>query len=124
MKLLIAGSRSVWPSLAEIDFHATKLERRLGAKVATVISGCARGADHAGECWARYRLGAAALERYPAAWAKHGRRAGLLRNLQMVIACDAALVFWDGSSKGTAHTIGLLRQHGKPLELVERGAKT
>lgn len=64
MRLLIAGSRGVTPSLAEIDYHAARLERRIGAKVSRVISGCAAGADRAGEAWARYRLGCCATCRW------------------------------------------------------------
>lgn len=65
----------------------------------TVISGGARGVDQAASD-ASHALG------YPkkimrADWGKYGKSAGPRRNQQMVDASDAAMVFWDGKSKGT-----------------------
>lgn len=39
-------------------------------------------------------------------WAKHGKRAGLFRNLEMLKKKPQYVIaLWDGSSRGTFHTI-------------------
>jgi hypothetical protein len=40
------------------------------------------------------------------------------KNKKMVAACDAALVFWNGESKGTAREIEMLKKAGKPHEII------
>lgn len=44
-------------------------------------------------------------ERFEADWDKFGKRAGILRNIEMIDASDMVIAFWDGSSKGTKHAI-------------------
>lgn len=36
----------------------------------------------------------------------------------MVELCDSVLVFWDGVSKGTKHTIDYANKIGKPVEII------
>lgn len=81
-----------------------------------IISGIARGADTLGTRYARER-GIQVLE-FPADWERLGRRAGMVRNLQMLDAADAVVAFWDGQSRGTAHTIGEAKKRGLPLRVV------
>lgn len=78
--------------------------------------GLARGADTLGTHYARER-GIQVLE-FPADWERLGRRAGMVRNLQMLEAADAVVAFWDGQSRGTAHTIGEAKKRGLPLRVV------
>jgi len=35
----------------------------------------------------------------------------------MLDICDKVLVFWDGVSKGTKHTINYANKMGKPIEV-------
>lgn len=49
---------------------------------------------------------------------RYRRVAPLKRNEQMVDICDKVLVFWDGISRGTKHTIEYARKIGKPIEVV------
>lgn len=133
MKLLIAGSRELTPSLCDIDDALFAL--RVGilsteladTPITHVISGQARGADEAGEAWARARLCTERpcspmtcrfVERHPADWQRHGVRAGPIRNRAMGQACDAALVFWNGSSPGTAGMIRILEALDRPHLIV------
>lgn len=109
-KLLIAGSR---------DFHNYNLLKQYikPEHVSTIISGCARGADtlalrYAGE----FNI---PVEKYPAEWSKYGLSAGYRRNKLMVDRATAVIVFWDGESKGTQHTINLAREANKPLKIVK-----
>ena len=76
----------------------------------TIVSGGARGADTLGERYAQERN--LPIHRYPADWNAYGRRAGLLRNAQMVEESDGLVAFWDGTSRGTKHTIQLSEDAG------------
>jgi hypothetical protein len=105
VRLIIAGSRgfNCYPTLALAMF-------RLGLRPDVIISGTARGADQLGE-----QYGACfgiPVERFPADWDRHGKRAGYLRNVQMAESADTLLAFWDGSSQGTAHMIDIARERG------------
>jgi hypothetical protein len=109
VRILVCGSRS-WTDAAAI-------RRRLRAfPGAVVVSGAARGADSLAAQEA-YRMGLA-VELHPADWQRDGRRAGFLRNLAMLDSgVDLVLAFWDGSSRGTAHTMAEARRRGIPVEV-------
>lgn len=82
-----------------------------------ILSGGAKGADALGE---RYALeNGMRVERYPAEWEKYGRGAGPKRNQKMAEACDMAICFWDGKSRGTKSMIGLARKLGKKVVIKE-----
>ena len=125
MKLLIAGSRgyehynimalySLFEDAARLlsfDVHDAVDREKL-----TIISGGARGIDSAGEAWAGYL--SLSFEMYRAHWSEQGKRAGYIRNAEMAEACDAAVLIWDGTSKGTSHMRDLLVKAGKPFVLM------
>lgn len=51
-------------------------------------------------------------------WDRHGKRAGILRNLEMLdTKPDRVIAFWDGSSPGTRHTITEARKRAIPVEV-------
>jgi hypothetical protein len=85
--------------------------------VTVVLSGTARGADTLGENWARRRD--VPVERHPADWETHGKRAGFIRNALMVKKADMLVAFWDGKSKGTEHVIGIAKKAGLQVTVVE-----
>lgn len=76
-------------------------------KVVRIVSGGARGADTLGERYAREHQIETLI--YKPDWDRHGRRAGVLRNEDIVEAADLVLAFWDGKSPGTRNTIGRAR---------------
>ena len=49
---------------------------------------------------------------------RYGRAAPLKRNEQIAEYADMALVFWDGRSKGTAHTVSLFRKINKNVLII------
>ena len=125
--VVIAGSRSItdyFPFEKEMDFIMDVMfQGRIGTGVPVreehevinpvIISGTARGPDQLGEKWAGLR-GFPVL-RMPADWSKHGKKAGYIRNQKMVRTADAVVVFWDGESRGTRHTMNIAKEMDKPL---------
>ena len=53
-------------------------------------------------------------------WDKYGKSAGFIRNRDIIYSADMVLAFWDGSSKGTKHSIDLAIKAGKPLNIYVR----
>lgn len=74
------------------------------------------GADYLGEKWALSNW--YTLVRFHADWDKHGRKAGPIRNREMAKFADAAILFWDGSSPGTADMIEVAKFYGLKLRVV------
>ena len=109
MKVAVVGSRD-FPHLAAVRRFVLSLE-----KGTVIVSGGARGVDREAELTA-YEAGLAVHILW-ADWKTHGRRAGLLRNEEIVAYADSVVAFWDGKSTGTMHTISLAKKAGKPSEV-------
>lgn len=108
MKLLVVGSRSL------TDFD---LSSYIQSDVDTIISGGAHGIDCLAEQYAdQHRISKYILRPQ---YHIYGRAAPLKRNEQMVDIADAALVIWDGHSKGVYHTLQYIKKVGKPLTLIQ-----
>ena len=104
MKVIIAGSRNCYDySILE------KAIKDSGFHIDVVISGCARGADKLGEKWAKKN--GIMVMRFPADWDNKGKRAGILRNIQMAKVSDALISLWDGKSTGTMHMINTAKKY-------------
>lgn len=63
------------------------------------------GVDRLGEDFAE--IHEIPLEIYSADWETYGKSAGMLRNEKMANIAEAALILWDGVSKGTKNMIEL-----------------
>lgn len=120
MKLCIAGSRNIEPSLEYIAQALGGGDEDEAWHPTHIISGGARGADRAGEDWA-FANGVPVVV-MPAQWGQHGKKAGPIRNKEMATEADALLAFWDGVSSGTAHMIATMRTLGKPVRVVMVGS--
>lgn len=116
MKVIIAGSRGIE------DYRLVEeAVRQAGFAVSEVVSGTARGVDRLGEMWG-VRHGVP-VRRFPADWARYGKRAGMVRNTAVVAYVrqapegGALVAVWDGVSRATCHTIELARQHGLQIHV-------
>lgn len=111
MKVLVCGSRS----LSDPDIGIEERLRELPP--GTEIShGYARGVDLAAHYIAK-RLGFPIFWRKPE-WQRYGKRAGIVRNnLLLDREPDLVIAWWDGESKGCAHTIEEAKRRGIPVEV-------
>lgn len=130
IKLIIAGSRTVDPSVAEIDAELFKLELGWADRprtvevfrelISEVICGCAGGADKAGRRWAEAREipvhPEPITEEDIRQWGKYvGPR---MRNRRMAQRGDVAVIFWDGESGGSADMCTRMVARRKFVEVV------
>ncbi len=84
-----------------------------------IVSGGAKGADELGEVYATYnKYRGFTVKRFPADWEKYGRSAGYIRNREMGGYASAAIVFWDGVSRGSANMIETMKKLNKPVRIV------
>ena len=111
MRLAIIGSRSF------NDYNlVNQTLSPYKSKITKVISGGARGADKLGEYWAIENKIDKLI--FYADWDKHGKAAGFIRNKDIIDNCDCCIAFWDGKSKGTAHSISLCEKQNKPYKII------
>lgn len=114
MKICIAGSRTLNPTPQEIDYILFK-HGFLRTDISEVVSGCAKGADKAGEAFADFYQIKKQL--FPADWSRLGPAAGPIRNKAMAEYSDGAIIWWDGESKGTKNMVDHLTKFQKPFIL-------
>lgn len=117
MKLAIIGGRDFQDfSLADQTFiKLTEYFLRINEPV-EIVSGGAKGADLIGKKIAnKYSL--KYIEFLPD-WDLYGKSAGFKRNVDIINDCDQVLAFWDGVSKGTAHSLKLAKQSKKPTTII------
>jgi hypothetical protein len=110
MKLAVIGSRNF------SDSHLlTKCLNMLNEEyqLTTIVSGGAKGADIMGQRWAEIR--GIETEIYLPDWENLGKRAGILRNKDIVEASDIIIAFWDGISNGTRNSIDVAHSLRKPV---------
>lgn len=105
MRVIIAGSRTIT--------DRSLLERAIaesGFNITEIVEGAARGVDTMGfdYGWAN-KIPVRAI---PANWKKHGRAAGVRRNIEMAEYADALIAIWDGVSRGTMNMIDEAKKRG------------
>jgi len=113
MKLGVVGSRnfSDYPLMKKYLDKIHSIE-----PITAIVSGGAAGADRLSEDWAGIN-NISKLVFYPD-WKKFGKAAGYIRNQDIVKKSDKVIAFWDGSSKGTQHTINICKKEGKKCKIV------
>lgn len=111
MKLAIIGGRDY----QDYD-RLCKIMALIKTPIELIISGGAHGADSLGARWADEN-GVEKLIFLPD-WDRHVKRAGFLRNKDIINAADGVLAFWDGISKGTKSSIDLANKKGIPVKVI------
>ena len=110
MKTIIAGSRNITnyenlvTSLQQVDF-----------KISEVVSGGARGVDQMGELYAKENQ--IPVKQFKPEWDRFGKRAGILRNIDMGDYAEALVALWDGKSRGTQHMIEYAKKKGLKIKV-------
>ena len=114
MKIAIVGSRG----FKDKEFIENMIPEILRTSKYILISGGAEGVDSWAENMATW-LGCKSIIFKPD-WNKYGKRAGAIRNQQIVDEADKVIAFWDGTSKGTKITIDMAIKANKPLDIYVR----
>ena len=115
MKVIIAGGRDISDYKAVEEACAA-----CGWPITEVVSGTARGVDRLGEQWAEAHN--VPVKRMSADWDRFGKRAGYLRNQDMVNYADALVLVWTGYSRGSAHTLAIAHAmaRSRPFLIYEK----
>lgn len=114
MKILIAGGRS----FSDKQFLFLYMDQ-WEDEATVVISGCAKGADSLGEAWAKSR--GIPVERFPAQWSRYGRKAGPLRNIEMLEKGKPDLVVVFKGGTGSKHMATIAKKAGVKTLRPQRG---
>ncbi len=114
MKLAVVGSRG----FNDYDLLKSKLNAiHLRKPITCIVSGGAKGADSLGEKWAKENNIETLI--FIPEWDKYGKKAGFLRNEDIIKNSDAVVAIWDEVSKGTAHSISLAKKYNKSCLVVK-----
>ena len=108
MKVAIIGSRGV--VVENIGDYLPK-------DCDEIVSGGAKGVDTCAEQYAIQN--GIKLTVFLPDYARYGRGAPHKRNKQIAEYADEAIAFWDGKSRGTAHTINEFRNYSKTVKIVQ-----
>lgn len=107
MKIAVIGSRT---------FNNYELvEKVLDSfpNIDLIVSGGAKGADYLGEKYAYFHNIKKLI--FKPEWDKYGKKAGIIRNKDIIDNADIIIAFWDGKSTGTKHSIEYAKKKNKKL---------
>ena len=110
MKVAVIGSRT-FSNQNQMFSVLDKL------KITHLVSGGARGADSLAEQWAHQKKIPVTV--YKPDWERFGKSAGFLRNYDIIQDAELVVAFWDGTSKGTEHSIKYAKRINKPI-IIEK----
>ena len=108
-KQRLEGDKDFWERGLQIE----DLKKFIPRGVTDIVSGGAKGIDSQAAQYAI--LNNIPLKEFLPEYSKYGKYAPLRRNKEIAEYSDMALAFWDGTSKGTMHTISLFKSLGKEV---------
>lgn len=111
MRLAVIGSRDF--DDYEILEYILDSVRMTQLPFDCIVSGGAGGADTLAEDYAD-KHGIEKDIYYPD-WKQYGKAAGFIRNTDIWTNADYGIAFWDGKSKGTAHSFKIAKKQNKRL---------
>lgn len=113
MKLIIAGSRDLSPTVTDLEYLFNIIIGGVDNKrFKEIVSGCAKGVDTSGELLAKkYQI---PIKKFKADWDKYGKAAGPIRNKMMADYADMAIILINDLSKGSLNMIQHMNSLNKP----------
>src|SRR6186713_1671523 len=113
MRILVCGSRH-FDDLKVLHRELLDVVKNNEAPF-VFIEGGAKGADFLARCWAKFE--GYEFEEYPANWKEHGKKAGPIRNKQMLDEGkpDLVIAFLAPNSRGTKNMIEQAEKAGVPV---------
>jgi deoxycytidine triphosphate deaminase len=117
MIVVISGSRD----FTDLDYFSTEMDGFLldlnSQEKVLMVSGGARGTDTLAKDYAEKN--GIEFKEFLADWDTHGKKAGILRNLEMLEVADQVVAFWNGKSPGTTHMIEQCLKRRIPITVFE-----
>lgn len=110
MKVIVAGTRTISDESTIIDAIGRS---QFYYHITEIVSGGCRGVDLIAESWAKSCD--IPVKIFFPDWESNGKSAGPIRNRQMAEYADAAVVVWDGNSRGTKNMIEEMNKLKKPV---------
>lgn len=106
MKVIVAGGRNmqIQDVFCALEYSPFEIDE--------LIEGEAYGVDRYSAAWAREQ--GVAVKPYPADWDGYGKSAGYHRNVAMAEVAEAAILVWDGESRGTSMMLEICARRGIP----------
>lgn len=119
-RVLVTGSRDWDDEEAVTDALFNVVADAPDGPVVIVHGACQTGVDKMADDWVPHAVSLGAdyvtVERHPARWLADGKRAGPLRNAEMVAAgADVCLAFIRNGSRGASHCARLAGRAGIPV---------
>lgn len=103
-KILVCGGRD-YPD----EGYVFKILDHIVPFDAMIIHGGAKGADALADSWAKCRI--VKIKVYKADWEKYGKKAGILRNIEMLKENPDLVIAFPGG-KGTKHMVSIAKADG------------
>lgn len=114
-RILVTGSRH-WKWREKVEYELMRTVAQLNDGDVTIVhGGCPSGADRIADDWVRnaFPRGPVKLEVHKADWRRSGRKAGPLRNKEMVeVGSDVCLAFLTPESVGGSMTADMAEKAG------------
>ena len=109
MKIAVIGSRT-------FDKYESVVNILSKLGVTEIISGGAKGADTLAERYAKeFDI---PTKIFLPDWETYGKKAGFMRNTQIIEECEMVVAFWDGESKGTKDSLDKAEKLGKKVMII------
>ena len=122
IKLAVIGSRSITNrELIYRTLDDCNVKAKAQGNTLVIVSGGARGVDTIAEDFAKDRglIPIVIKAAWQDAQGNTNRAAGYERNELIWDVADCGVAFWDGESKGTAHSFKLDKERNKTLKVVK-----
>lgn len=114
-KIAVVGSRGYnnYPQFKErLEFYIQNLE-----DVVFVSGGCPSGADAMIKRWCHEND--RELKEHLPDWENGGKKAGILRNTNIIEDADYLIAYYNGTSKGTLDSIKKAEKKGIPIKIIK-----